>query len=241
MNGSAPSTNRRPAIDLTAAAKDFGKRSEQRNFIKKVSRLNDAESAKCDLKIALGLLMSGSNLVRGTQPLATSLVQDESMAQLAGAAFSYALILYVRVVTNNDDRGRVSVDEGAPQHIKEAHARIVQLRHKGVGHFGHTVDHPGGALAQDRVLVCDHGDGPFLTHEHYRANYREKNLIDLQQVIDHGLRAVEGIIDERRQIVINEIRRMSTEDKAIINGFATTSITPEGVGTTLSPSGTGAI
>jgi len=241
MNGSAPSTDSRPAIDLTAAAKDFGKRGEQRRFIKNVSRLNDAESAKCDLKIANGLFMSGSNLVKGTQPLTTSVFQDESMAQLAGAAFSYALILYVRVVTKNDDRGRVAVDEGAPQHIKEAHARIVQLRHKGVGHFGHTVDHPGGALARDRVLVCDNGDGPFLTHENYRANYREKNLNDLHQVIDHGLRAVDGIIEERRQIVINDIRTMSAEDKAIVNGFATTSITPEGARTILSPSGTGAI
>lgn len=227
------------AVDLTAAAMFMSETNVNIKFVKAVFRMRDVQSAEQDLIIAVRMFELGLGIISNDLPGDVASVQDRDTGLLAGALFSNALMIYARIVTNNNDRGRVPLEEGAPEELKLAHTRMVELRHSGVGHFAYGRDHPAGAVASDRVLLMEKDDGFYINSDWIRSNYKARNISDLNAVLKNGIVKVHAIKQQRTDNLSRELNALDEATAKIVASFKTQTGQPGYNQTTLTKSGKG--
>lgn len=169
-------------FDLGAVADKLIEAGQHPRLVGQIRKCKDLGSVGLDLEAAFHALQ-GLSGVTAREAAATE-EHDRSAYALAGRAlFAEALVKYTRVFNSHEGRKVFSHSAGT-QAQKTTHARLMQLRNRGVAHY-----HPSGlddaSFLEDRIVVSfdDASGHAAFGYPFRRYNYREEDMRDLAEVL----------------------------------------------------------
>jgi hypothetical protein len=146
---------------------------------------------------------------------------------IVGSIFNNALIHYVRASkSDSDHRKTFFLDRRWSEQLKAKHHIITNLRDDVVAHFGPGKD-GHEVYADDRFVHAEDENGVSLLTPSTRANYREKYINFLNELIAKALVDSEELFSRKAETASKGLADLASNDDYLARVMAETRFSPE--------------
>lgn len=188
-------------LDLVSLAKDLRTRDEHPDLVKAVDRAAAIGSIREDLRSARASL----RLIGETQDRAEEkpdvLPGEDSDTTIAGALFTYAIILYSRATFTSGARPLLLGQSGLTPEERQTHEEVKQMRNTALAHYGRAEAAPEGPIVREAVVRSFDREqfryGVYVTRAQHRVGIAKR----LASLIERRLEQVA----ERQQDLFNAV------------------------------------